>query len=89
MGMTESSLKTMTNPIQSCVSEVLGSFDCTLKSKCCENYKCLNFYYHCRTTDSNVIDNSDDEVTVNNSENQSPLSIDTPMQHPELLIDTP
>ena len=89
MGLSESGLKTMTTPIQSCVSEVLGSFDCTLKSKCCENYKCLNFYYHCRTTEGNLIDNSDDEVTVNNSENQSPLSIDTPMQHPELLIDTP
>ena len=50
MGMTESSLKTITNPLQSFVSEVLGSIDCTLKSKCCENYKCLNFYYHCRTT---------------------------------------
>ena len=45
MGMTESSLQTLTNPLQSCVSEVLGSFDCTMKSKCCENYKCLNFYY--------------------------------------------
>ena len=86
MGLTESSLKTMTNPIQSCVSEVLGSFDCTLKSKCCENYKCLNFYYHCRTTEGNVIDNSDDEVTINNSENQSQAS---PMQSPDLLIDTP
>ena len=50
MGMTESSLQTLTNPLQSCVSDVLGSFDCTLKSRCCENYKCLNFYYHCRTT---------------------------------------
>ena len=50
MGMTESSLQTLTNPLQSCVSDVLGSFDCTVKSRCCENYKCLNFYYHCRTT---------------------------------------
>ena len=75
--MTESSLKTLTNPIQSCVSEVLGSFDCTLKSKCCENYKCLNVYYHCRTTQSDIIDNnSDDEVTtIYNTE--SPLSINT------------
>ena len=81
-------IRDRTNPIQSCVSEVLGSFDSTLKSKCCEQYKCLNFYYHCRTTDSNVIDNSDDEVTIN-SENQSPISLDTPIQHPELLIDTP
>ena len=77
MGLTESSLKTMTNPIQSCVSEVLGSFDCTLKSKCCENYKCLNFYYHCRTNQDANIDNSDDEIrTIYNSE-PSPLSINT------------
>ena len=89
MGLTESSLKTMTNPIQSCVSEVLGSFDCTLKSKCCEQYKCLNFYYHCRTNqDSNVVDNSDDEVTTIYTETQSPPS-SSPMQNPDLLIDTP
>ena len=86
MGVTESSLKTLTNPIQSCVTEVLGSFDCTLKSKCCENYKCLNFYYHCRTTRDNEIDSSDDEVTtIYNTEtdmspitqNNSPLSVNT------------
>lgn len=71
MGMTESSLKTMTNPIQSCVSEVLGSFDCTLKSKCCENYKCLNFYYHCRTTDGAIIEDSDEDLTP---EVQTPTS---------------
>ena len=65
MGMTESSLQTLTNPLQSCVSEVLGSFDCTMKSKCCENYKCLNFYYHCRTTNgkSENID-SDTEIII-------------------------
>ena len=73
--MSESSLKTLTNPIQSCVTEVLGSFDCTIKSKCCENYKCLNFYYHCRTTNPDIIDNSDDEVTtIYNTETPSPLS---------------
>ena len=78
MGMSESSLKTLTNPIQSCVSEVLGSFDCTMKSKCCENYKCLNFYYHCRTTNPDIIDNSDDEVTtIYNTETPSPLSVNT------------
>ena len=83
MGVTESSLKTCVKPLQSCVSEVLGSFDCTLKSKCCENYKCLNFYYHCRTTNENEIDNSDDEITtIYNTEspiteNNSPLSINT------------
>ena len=40
MGITESSLQTCVKPLQTCVSEVLGSFDCTMKSKCCENYKC-------------------------------------------------
>ena len=76
--MSESSLKTLTNPIQSCVTEVLGSFDCTMKSKCCENYKCLNFYYHCRTTQSDIIDNSDDEVTtIYNTETPTPLSVNT------------
>jgi hypothetical protein len=63
--MTESSLKTLTNPMQSCVSEVLGSFDCTMKSKCCESYKCLNFYYHCRTINESHIDDTDDEITIN------------------------
>ena len=76
MGMSESSLKTLTNPLQSCVSEVLGSFDCTMKSKCCENYKCLNFYYHCRTTNNDA--NEDDEITtIYNSEIQTPMSINT------------
>ena len=88
MGLTESSLKAMTNPIQSCVSEVLGSFDCTLKSKCCEQYKCLNFYYHCRTNQDANIDNSDDEVTTIYTDTQSPPS-SSPIQHPDLLIDTP
>ena len=76
MGMTESSLKTLTNPMQSCVTEVLGSFDCTMKSKCCENYKCLNFYYHCRTNqDAKIDENSDDEVDTICAE--TPLSINT------------
>ena len=75
--MTESSLKTLTNPMQSCVSEVLGSFDCTMKSKCCENYKCLTFYYHCRTTDTNIDDTDDEVATIYNSENQTPISINT------------
>ena len=70
MGMTESSLQTLTNPLQSCVSEVLGSFDCTMKSKCCENYKCLNFYYHCRTRHTGEgLDSDDIEIIV--SENNS------------------
>ena len=76
MGITESSLQTCVKPLQTCVSEVLGSFDCTLKSKCCENYKCLNFYYHCRTTQSDIINDTDDEVTtIYNTE--TPLSINT------------
>ena len=49
MGMTESSLTTLTAPLQSCISEVLGNFDCIIKSKCCENYKCLDLYYRCST----------------------------------------
>ena len=69
--MTESSLKTLTNPLQSCVSEVLGSFDCTLKSKCCESYKCLNFYYHCRTTQKDIDSSDDDEFVA------TPPTIDT------------
>ena len=64
MGMTESSLQTLTNPLQSCVSEVLVSFDCTMKSKCCENYKCLNFYYHCRTNGKGENIDSDIELTI-------------------------
>ena len=78
MGITESSLQTCVKPLQTCVSEVLGSFDCTMKSKCCENYKCLNFYYHCRTTQSDIINDTDDEVTtIYNTETSSPLSINT------------
>ncbi len=69
MGMSESSLKTLTNPLQSCVSEVLGSFDCTMKSKCCENYKCLNFYYHCRTRTGDNIDDDIDEIITCESNN--------------------
>ncbi len=76
--MSESSLKTLTNPIQSCVTEVLGSFDCTMKSKCCENYKCLNFYYHCSKTNPDIINDTDDEVTtIYNTETSSPSSINT------------
>ena len=73
MGMSESSLNTLTNPLQSCVSEVLGSFDCTMRSKCCENYKCWNFYYHCRTTNVNDslegLDGNDMEIIVSEINN--------------------
>ena len=78
MGITESSLKTCVKPLQTCVSEVLGSFDCTMKSKCCENYKCLNFYYPCRTTQSDIISDTDDEVTtIYNTKTASPLSVNS------------
>ena len=55
MGLSESVLN-------NCVNEVLGSFDCTIKSKCFENYQCLNLYYHCRTTNSDVNESEDEEV---------------------------
>ena len=61
MGQSETSLKTMMMPLNNFVVEVLGSFDCTCKSRCCENYKILNFYYHCRTTENNRTE-SDDEL---------------------------
>ena len=64
MGMTESSLQTLTNPLQACVSDVLGSFDCTLKSRCCENYKCLNFYYHCRARHTGDGEDIDEETEI-------------------------
>jgi hypothetical protein len=56
MGLSESVLN-------NCVSDVLGSFDCTLKSKCLENVKCLNLYYHCRTVEGDILE-SDDEETL-------------------------
>jgi len=34
-----------------------------MKSKCCENYKCLNFYYHCRTTAVNE-DIEDENIEI-------------------------
>jgi hypothetical protein len=56
MGVSES--------VQSqCIESVLGSFDCTIKSKCLENVKCMNLYYHCRTINSEMTD-SDDEKTL-------------------------
>ena len=57
MGLSESSLK-------SCISEVLGSFDCTCKSKCLDSCKCLACYYHCRTAtnDAEISSSSEDET---------------------------
>ena len=64
MGMSESSFKTLTNPLQSCISEVLGSVDCIMKSKCCENHKCFDFYYHCRTITTTENLDVDDLETI-------------------------
>jgi hypothetical protein len=55
MGISESVLS-------QCVGDVLGSFDCTIKSKCLENVKCMNLYYHCRTTNSEMSDSEDEET---------------------------
>ena len=64
MGLSESSLK-------SCISEVLGSFDCTCKSKCLESCRCMACYYHCRTTNDAEIDSSsgDDVNTITTPSN--------------------
>ena len=47
--------------LKNCITDVLGSFDCTCKSKCCENYKFLNLYYHCRTAQNDILTESEDE----------------------------
>ena len=65
MGVSESSQKTVMNHL----SDVLGSFDCTCKSKCCEYFKCINLYYHCRTTNKDNINESEEEEIP-----QTPLS---------------
>ena len=79
MGVSESALSTTTKPISDLVNNVLGSLDCVCKSKCCDYYKWCHCYSHCKTNDSDVIDNSDDEVaTIYNEDAQTPLSIDTP-----------
>lgn len=54
MGLTESGLKILTEPLSACISDVLGSFDCTCRSNCCENF--TNCYSHCRTIESNEAD---------------------------------
>ena len=62
MGLSESTL-------QNCVTNILGSFDCTCKSKCCEYCKFMKLYYHCRTTQSDIIiTDSEDEITPSVSE---------------------
>ena len=79
MGISESALTTTTKPLSDLVNNVLGSLDCVCKSKCCDYYKWCHCYSHCKTNDSDVIDNSDDEAaTIYNEDAQTPLSIDTP-----------
>jgi hypothetical protein len=63
MGMSESGMKICIGPVDSCVSNVLGSFDYTCKSKCFENYKCCSCYSHCRTNDKEEKD--DTEIVIN------------------------
>ena len=54
MGLSESTMS-------DCINGVLGSFDCTCKSKCMESCKCMICYYHCRTSGSDIISESEDE----------------------------
>ena len=61
MGISESSLQNCNDSLKNCITDVLGSFDCTCKSKFCENYKCLNWYYHCRTTQNDILTESECE----------------------------
>ena len=61
MGISESAQKNCNESLNTFITDVLGSFDCTCKSKCCENYKCLNLYYHCRTTKEDILTESEDE----------------------------
>ena len=65
MGLSESTMS-------DCISNVLGSFNCTCKSKCCDYCKFLKFYYHCRTTQGIIISERKDEITPSISE--SPLT---------------
>jgi hypothetical protein len=65
MGLSESGLKIMVEPAHSCISQVLGSFDCTLKSKCCDYQKICSCYYHCRTVDESTYIESDHEEIIN------------------------
>ena len=60
MGMSESGFKIMVEPINNCVKDVLGSFDCTCKSRCCEYYKMFDCYAHCRTNEDDRIDSQDE-----------------------------
>ncbi len=67
MGVSESSQKNCNESLQKFISDVLGSFDCTCKSRCCEYFKCINLYDHCRTN-NNTSENEEEEIP------QTPLS---------------
>jgi hypothetical protein len=60
MGMSESGMRIFISPFNACVSDVLGSFDYTCKSKCCENYKFCSCYSHCRTNNMGEKEDDDD-----------------------------
>ncbi len=64
MGMSESGLRIFIEPVNNCVSNVLGSFDYTCRSKCLENYKCCSCYSHCRTNDKSDND-VETEIGIN------------------------
>ena len=63
MGVSESSQKNCSESLNTFITDVLGSFDCTCKSKCCDHFKCINFYYHCRTTNRDDLSESEEEGT--------------------------
>ena len=69
MGISESSQKNCNESAQKFIESVLGSFDCTFKSKCCDYFKCINLYYHCRTNNNTSTNESEGEEIP-----QTPLS---------------
>ena len=42
LGISGSSQKKCNESLQKFIEEVLGCFDCTFKSKCCDYFKCIN-----------------------------------------------
>lgn len=76
MGVSESAQKNCNESLKTFISDVLGSFDCTCKSKCCDNFKCINFYYHCRTINKDDMSETEEETPATTDNNdESPLSI--------------
>ena len=62
MGLSESTM-------HNCIADALGSFDCTCKSKGCDYFECMKLYYRCRTTNGDIISDSEhDEFTPSVSE---------------------